>query len=147
MIQIKDCDCGRRCRAGSNKCATCEAEERKEERLLINRNMKSTERTRIEHKYKRVRKKFLAGKKCAGKFPHNCTITTGLTVHHMQGRIGYADEYARENDIPLLIDDRFFMPLCLEAHTYINDHPQFAFENQYSFKRVTDPIFQKKDIL
>jgi hypothetical protein len=143
---IGDCECGRRCRAGSSKCATCETLERKADRLKMpeapNPIAKvSQNQSKLLARYQKKRKVFLRGKKCQCKFPHNCS--TNLTVHHMQGRVGYADEWARENDLPLLLDERFWLPSCLEGHQYINDHPVFAFENQYSFKRVSDPIFIK----
>lgn len=35
------------------------------------------------------------------------------TVEHRKGRSGFADDYARQNNIPLIIDERFFAPCCL----------------------------------
>lgn len=82
------------------------------------------------------------GKKCEGHFVHDCS--SEITVHHMAGRgEDYYDEWAEEHDIPRTLDERLWKPLCLNAHAYITEHPQFAYENQYSFKRITDPIFLK----
>jgi hypothetical protein len=49
-----------------------------------------------------------------------------------------------ENDVPLLLDERLWLPLCLEAHRYVEENKKWACENGYSFLRVSDPIFQKK---
>lgn len=93
-------------------------------------------------KYAARKARWIRGKKCAGKFAHDCVGE--LTVQHMSGRVGYADEWARENETPLLLDERFWMPLCLNAHIYVNDNPKWASENGYSFLRVSDPVFRKK---
>lgn len=92
--------------------------------------------------YSAIKAKWIKGKKCAAKFPHECI--GDLTVQHMSGKIGYADEWARENEVPLLLDVRFWMPLCLNAHIYVNEHPKWSCENGYAFLRVTDPVFRKR---
>jgi len=93
--------------------------------------------------YSKKKDKFIIGKKCACKtLDHDCVGT--LSIHHMQGRVGYADEHAREIEMPLLLDERFWLPVCLNAHRYIEEHPKWACENGYSFLRVTDPIFRKQ---
>jgi hypothetical protein len=143
---IGDCeDCGKRCRAGSKKCASCETLDRKASRLKMPDDQKpiakvSDNQGKLLVRYQRKRKVFLRGKKCQCKFPHNCS--TILTVHHMQGRVGYADEWARENEMPLLLDERFWLPACLDGHTYIEEHKKWACENGYSFLRVSDPVFR-----
>jgi hypothetical protein len=60
------------------------------------------------------------------------------------GKIGYADEWARENDITLFHDERFWVPLCRVHHTKATADSVWAWENEVSFKRVTDPIFRKR---
>lgn len=144
MIQIKDCRCGKRCRFGSDRCASCETLERKASRLRMPKDKEpvkkvSENQSKLLAKYNGKRKAWIRGKKCA--------VYKDLPaedVHHMQGRTGYADEWARENDLPLLLDDRFWLPVSREAHKKITDDSKWAWENGYSFKRVTDPIFQKK---
>lgn len=125
-------------------CASCGKLERKAASLKLPDDPKpiqkqSCSQRKMLEKYNRKRKMWLRGKKCA--VHPNCKEP--LTCHHMSGRIGFADEWARENDLPLLLDERFWLPVCLEAHAYIESHPKWAFENQYSFKRITDPIFVK----
>ena len=48
-------------------------------------------------------------------------ITLESDVHHKKGRTGYADDWARENGISLLIDPRFFLACCRAGHQYIED--------------------------
>jgi len=133
-------------------CSTCARELRKAEAKHIEvKEPKKWKDFRHAHSqrtwdkiYLRERKKWIKGKKCQARFPHNCPIKYNLTVHHQMGRIGFADEWARENEQPLLIDKRYWIPLCLEAHRYIEEHPKWACENGYSFLRVTDPVFRKQ---
>lgn len=100
----------------------------------IDINKHSNERTRLEHKYKRKLGSWRNGKRCEGRFDHKCSPI--ITCHHQMGRIGFADDWARENDMPLLIDERYWMPLCFEAHKFIELHPDFAKENGYSYSRL-----------
>ena len=64
-------------------------------------------------------------------------------IHHMQGREGYADEWARENEMPLLLDERFWLPVSREGHLKITADSKWASENGFTFLRVTDPVFRK----
>jgi hypothetical protein len=151
MRPIKYCQCGKRCEGTLDVCASCNRLERKAASLPMPSDPEPINKVSCSHrkmleKYNKKRKMWIRGKKCGATFPHDCTKDKDLTTHHMQGRVGYADEYARENDIPLLLDERFWLPVCLDAHQYIEANPKFAWENQYSFKRVTDPIFQKRSV-
>lgn len=67
-----------------------------------------------------------------------CPITNTQTVdvHHMKGKIGFADDWARINNIPLLIDVRFWKALSREGHSYVETHPNWAKENGYSLNRL-----------
>jgi len=127
----------------NGNCASCNQDLRKEVRIKLPSDPKG-ERTRYEHKYKRKLKVWRIGKTCQAKFPHDCI--GGITCHHMAGRSikEFHDEWASENDIPLLIDERLWMPLCLNAHMYITERSKWACENGYSFLRVSDPVFHKK---
>lgn len=85
-------------------------------------------------KYHRDRLVFL------GK-PENkiCPVTNQPTtdVHHKKGRVGYADEFARENDISLLHDQRFWLAVSRSGHRWIEEHPIEAKERGWSFDRLT----------
>jgi hypothetical protein len=124
-------------------CATCGALERKAARLKMPADSEPIKRvsdnqSKLLAKYNAKRKSWIRGKKCAVFPSQNAT-----QVHHMLGRVGYADEWARENDVPLLLDERFWLPVSDEGHKKITENPVWAWENQYSFKRITDPIFRK----
>jgi hypothetical protein len=145
---ISDCSCGNRCMAGLDKCASCLALERKAARVKPSDNAKpinqfSKKRGKYNQRYLSRLKTWKRGKKCAATFPHDCY--GDLTVHHMYSRSvdEYHDEWAEENDVPYLNDERLWLPVCLNAHQYITDNPKFAYENQYSFKRIADKIFHR----
>lgn len=67
-----------------------------------------------------------------------CPVTKqrATEIHHKRGRTGYADEWARENNVPLLIDKRFFLAVSRDGHRKIEDNPEWAYENEYSLTRT-----------
>lgn len=124
-------------------CASCGAKERKSGRLKIPDDPKSINKVsdnqaKLNAIYLKEVKKWVNGKMCA-VFPRQ----KATQCHHMQGRVGYADEWARENEVPLLLDKRFWLPTSDEGHRKITENPLWAWENQFSFKRVGDKIFHK----
>ncbi len=133
----------------NGNCASCNSSARKGSRVKAADNT-SLSMNRLSQKGKDLEKRYLSqlrtwkkGKKCAAKFAHDCS--NQITCHHMAGRgSGYYDEYATEKEIPLTLDVRFWLPVCLNAHQYITEHPKFAWEHGYSFKRITDPLFIKQ---
>jgi hypothetical protein len=52
----------------------------------------------------------------------------------------FHDEYAEKNGIELTRDERFWKPLCLNAHRYIEEHPKFVHEHGYSYLRLAEII-------
>lgn len=66
-----------------------------------------------------------------------CPNKTVTDVHHKMGKEGFADEWAKKNDIPLLIDTRFFLAVSREGHSYIEYHPVWAKKMGYSIDRLT----------
>jgi hypothetical protein len=100
---------------------------------------KSKNKQVADLKYIVVRKEFL------GK-PENqiCPVTGQPTVevHHQSGRRHdqYADEWARQNNVCLLIDVRFFLAVSREGHDWIEANPNEAKELGYSVSRL-----EKKD--
>ena len=66
-----------------------------------------------------------------------CPITKQQTtdLHHRKGRKGFADDWARENNIPLIIDVRFFLAVSREGHDKIENNPDWAYENGFSIRR------------
>lgn len=70
-----------------------------------------------DDKYSRLRKKFLAEHSyCVGKL-EGCTghDPTTLSIQHKRGRIG-----------DLYLDVRYWIPLCINCHRWVNEHPKEA---------------------
>jgi len=81
--------------------------------------------------YSERRRIFLLGKRCV-VFP----TLAATTVHHAKGRIGYADNWARDKGITLFLDERYWIPASLEGHEYIEHHPQEAKDRGWSQSRL-----------
>jgi hypothetical protein len=77
--------------------------------------------------YARIRQKFLLNKWCA-YHGHPCIPTD---IHHSAGREG-----VNEKGIPRLLDGEHFVPLCREAHEYIEKNPKYAKENGFTESRL-----------
>lgn len=97
---------------------------------------KSKKQHREDKKYNKARKVFLEGRQCA-----KCKHTKGTQVHHKKGRKGYADKWALLRGITLLHDQRHWLPVCDQCHTYIETHPDEAKEKGWSETRQ-DIIFK-----
>lgn len=54
------------------------------------------------------------------------------TCEHQKGRKGFADEWAIENNIPLLIDKRFLKPCCNFHNTEFENNTDLSMEYQLS---------------
>ncbi len=53
-------------------------------------------------------------------------------IHHKAGRRGYADQWARDNKIQLVQDERYFMACCDDCHPKrIHENPGWAREQGY----------------
>lgn len=133
----------------NGNCASCNTIARKSGRVKVSDNGKAINSRSA--KGKEVDKRYLAklrtwkkGKKCIASFKHDCS--GNVECHHLHGRSDdrFFDEYAEEKGIVLTLDERFWIPLCSNAHRKVTDDSRFAWENGYSFKRVTDPMFVKK---
>tara|TARA_R110002049_G_scaffold224712_5_gene396536 strand:+ start:2081 stop:2527 length:447 start_codon:yes stop_codon:yes gene_type:complete len=64
----------------------------------------------------------------------NKTVTD---VHHKKGKEGFADEWAKENNIPLLIDVRYFLAVSRSGHQKIEENPIWAKERGFSIDRLS----------
>lgn len=83
-------------------------------------------------RYTKIRKEFLSQ-------PENqyCPVTgfKATEIHHMKGKIGYADEWAKEFNVPLLIDERYFLAVHRSGHQRIELNPEWAKQKGYSLNR------------
>ena len=137
-LKQMSCQCGSIKTERNGRCASCNRLERKAASLRMPEDPKpiakvSENQSKLLARYNQIRKQFLFGRWCAyhGK---PCIPTT---VHHSAGRVGYIDEVAKDRGVPALLDVRFFIPLCMEAHRYIEEHPKYAKENGYSESRLS----------
>lgn len=132
----------------TGKCGSCSQADRKAARVAPSKDAtpiakRSAKTADVERRYYSRLKSWKKGKKCAATFPHECTGL--ITCHHMVGRGNhFYDEYASEHEIPLTLDERFWLPVCWPAHEYIQNNSKWACEQGYSFLRLTDPVFIKK---
>ncbi|KPE51003.1 hypothetical protein [Chryseobacterium indologenes] len=86
--------------------------------------------------------KYIAAKiQFMGKIENKICPVTGqetTDVHHKMGRIGFADQWARINNVPLLLDSRFWLAVSREGHRQIEENPTWAKEMGYSLNRLTN---------
>lgn len=113
-------------------CATCNALNRRIDRAKAVEPKKpiakvSKALAKEREVYAKLRQKFLLNKWCA--YHGRPCIPTD--IHHAAGRVG-----VNEKGIPRLLDVETFVPLCSEAHRYIEENPKFAKENGYSESRL-----------
>jgi hypothetical protein len=80
-------------------------------------------------RYVQMKKKFMLNRWCA-YHGHGCIPTD---VHHQRGKVGFADD----QEIPLLLDTRYWIAVCRQAHTWIEQHPTEAKAQGYSEDRLT----------
>jgi ribosomal protein L37E len=126
----------------TGECASCGAARRKAQRQLLSdekvkeakkfqqiRKVSTAQKKRLSD-YSKIREEWIMGKICAV-----CKVAHARDVHHMKGRAGYADEQARNEGIKLLIDIRFWLPVCGPCHTHITVDSKWAIEQGYSLPR------------
>lgn len=93
----------------------------------------SAKRAKESREYKKLWNIFMA--KDENKI---CPVTGYRTteVHHKMGRTGYADDWARENEISLYLDIRFWLAVHTDGHKKIELNPEWAKEMGYSLNRL-----------
>lgn len=82
--------------------------------------------------YSRIKSKWIEGKRCA-VYPEQ----KATQVHHKKGRTGYADDWARDNGIPLLLDVRYWLPVSDDGHNEITNKSAWAFKMGFTILRST----------
>lgn len=94
-------------------------------------NKRSDKRALDEKQYSINSKLFLSlpeNKKC---FVDVCKRKAN-TVEHTKGRKGYADKWARDNDVGLLLDERYWKPCCLQHNQEFENNPELSKKYQLS---------------
>src|SRR5690606_16502020 len=117
----------------NGNCADCNHIERKVSKVKAAEPKKpikkvSDGRRKEMDGYARVRNHILMNNWCA-VHGRNCIPTQ---IHHVKGRVG-----VNENGEPMLTDRRYLLPVCAEAHRWIEEHPREAKEQGYSESRLT----------
>jgi hypothetical protein len=82
--------------------------------------------------YSRMKGPWIKNKRCA-VFKDRMAVD----IHHKMGKVGYADKWAYENDIPLLIDQRFWLAVSRDGHNEITRRSQWALDKGFSLPRNT----------
>ncbi len=126
----------------TGECASCAAARRKAMRMGLSqekiaeakkfqqiRKVSVKQQKRISD-YSKIKADWIKGKICVV-----CKKVTADQVHHMMGRAGYADEQARQEGLPLLLDIRFWLPIDGVCHTKITIDSRWAIEHGYSLPR------------
>jgi hypothetical protein len=130
IYTIKDCECGNRCEGRTDKCATCNREERKFRRQQLKEKAPikpiSKKRAGQNNHYLKLRKDYLeAYPACEVRECHNHS----KEIHHMAGR---------ENE--KLLDTDKFLAVCHSCHHRITVDSAWAIAEGYSYKRsVSEP--------
>jgi hypothetical protein len=127
-------ECGKRAEGTTGLCATHNKLRRVTDNVKLPDDPKPIKKVSdtqgvLLRKYGVLKKKFMLNKWCAyhGK---PCLPTD---IHHSAGKVG-----VDENGVPMLLAAQYFVPLCREAHSYIETHPRFAKENGYSESRLVN---------
>jgi hypothetical protein len=117
-------------------CASCAHALRKAERMVIKDkvpvNKVSYKRGKELNQYAALKKKFMLNRWCA-YHGRPCLPTD---IHHQMGRVGFADE----KEILLLLDTRYWIPVCRLAHEWITQNSKEAIEQGYSFSRISKSV-------
>jgi hypothetical protein len=94
----------------------------KPKKVYAKPNKISAKRKTEQEIYSERRDKFLLNKWCA-YHGQPCIPTT---VHHAKGRIG-----------TLFLDERFWVPLCMQAHEWVEKNPNEAKDKGLSMSRLS----------
>jgi hypothetical protein len=92
---------------------------------------KSDKKKLLDAQYLKERSPWIKGKMCA-VFP----TLMAQECHHQKGRDGFADKWARDNNVPLILDKRFWLPVSVKGHRMITLKPQWALKMGYSLPRT-----------
>lgn len=117
----------------SFKCATIDA--KKKPTKIYSPIKKVSEKRKKERKtYKTDRIKFLYEPRNKICFIDGCNKPSN-TIEHRMGRIGYADDWAKQNNIPLYLDVRYWAGCCLEHNIELENNTELS--RNYQISKLT----------
>ena len=141
MIKVKQkicCECNQLSYIFSKgRCKQCASKSYKKLEpktiLKINKpiNKQSKKRAVEQLQYSANRLIFLAKEENKICFIEGCNRLAN-SVEHQRGRVGFADDYARENNISLFLDERFWKPCCIEHNLELETNPELSRKYQLS---------------
>ena len=118
----------------SYSCAIEYEKQKPKKKKQLSIRKVSVKRSKYTAKYKQLRQEYLSKAENRFCFIDGCNRRAN-TIEHRRGRVGYADDWARENDIPLLIDVRFWAPCCLEHNLELERNPELS--RKYQLSKIT----------
>ena len=92
---------------------------------------KSAKRKKEDPIYTRERLQFLSQSENHRCFIEGCNKRAD-TVEHTMGRKGFADQWARDNNISLYLDVRFWKPCCNNHNLELERNPELSQKYQLS---------------
>jgi hypothetical protein len=93
---------------------------------------KVSDKRKIENlKYTAQRIVFLGKKENKVCFIDGCK-KEATTIEHSAGRIGFYDDWARDNNVSLYLDQRFWKPCCNAHNLELENNPELSKEYQLS---------------
>lgn len=94
----------------------------------------SKKRVKENREYTIKRLQFLSQPENLRCFIEGCNKRAD-TIEHLRGRKGFADDWARENNISLFLDTRFWKPCCNEHNLELERNPELS--RQYQLSKIT----------
>ena len=135
---MKKCKCGVEFKQYNSLNVFCSANCKFKYGKPVNLKLKSmkpipkvSEKRKVVNKiYETIRIEVLteAKFKC---FIDGCTNVAN-TIEHSAGRIGFYDDWARDNNISLIIDKRFLKACCLHHNGELENNPELSKKYQLS---------------
>lgn len=128
--------CENYCEGNTDYCGTHNHMLRKQEREALKEKKQyvipkvSEKRKKLIPQYSKQKQEFIKGKVCP-VYP----MEPIADIHHKKGREGYADQWARDNGITLLMDVRFWLAVSRKGHDWIENNPEKAKMMGYSMER------------
>lgn len=116
-------DCDKLTEGNTDFCGTHNREARRREKLGFAPFYKK--KLPKGSAYTKKANRWKDGKKCALHGHSNCVGM--ITVHHKRGRIG-----------ELLMNEKYWLPVCIGHHRYIEDHPEESYRNGCSELRLSN---------
>ena len=101
----------------------------------------SKKREKENREYTIKRLQFLAQPENLRCFIEGCNKRAD-TIEHTMGRKGFADDWARENNVSLLLDVRFWKPCCNEHNLELERNPELS--QRYQLSKITGKEKLKK---